>query len=307
MNYLITGGLGFIGGHLANKLILNKKNNVIIIDNLSNPSKNVLNKKIKVYYGDASDYNFVKKVIIKNRVRIIYHLSAIINSSILNENQFSDVKTTIISTLNLLKIVKLYPDKKIIFGSSVAVYGASKGKLFKENSICKPIFSYSLCKKTAEDYILYFANYFSLNFVIVRIGNVYGPYQPKIGEVGVINIFIKNLLKKKTLKIFGDGKQKRDFIFIDDAVSFLQKSEKLSGIFNLATGISTSVNSLIKILKNKSKHSLKIKKEKKRKEEIGISKYDVKKAKKTGWRPKYKINNGIYKTLEFYERNRKFL
>ena len=113
MNYLITGGLGFIGGHLANKLILNKKNNVIIIDNLSNPSKNILNKKIKVYYGDASDYNFVKKVIIKNRVKIIYHLSAIINSSILNENQFSDVKTTIISTLNLLKIVKLYLIKKL--------------------------------------------------------------------------------------------------------------------------------------------------------------------------------------------------
>jgi nucleoside-diphosphate-sugar epimerase len=306
VNYLITGGKGFIGSHLANKLAKVKKNKIFIIDDLSNPCQNPLNNKIKIFYGDISDFIFLKKIIIKNKIEIIFHLAATINSSIKSEISSLDVKNTIISTINILEILKLYPKKKIIFGSTIGVYGKSFGKIFNEKSCLYPEFSYSISKRSAEDYVNYYTKYYKIKSAIIRIGNVYGPYQSKIGEVGVINIFIKNLIKNKILSIYGDGNQKRNFIFINDVVEFLEKSVKLVGTYNLVSNYSNSINDLIKILSNNS-YKIKIRTIKQKIEEIGDFKISNKKAIETGWKIKYSIKNGITKTYNFYEKHRKFL
>lgn len=305
MNYLITGGKGFIGSHLANKLANIKKSRVFIVDDLSNACLNPLDKSIKLYYGDVSDFRFIKKIIVQNNIDIIFHLAAKINTSIKNEIPKQDIKNSIISTINILEILKVHKKKKIIFGSSVGVYGKSYGKIFKEKNGLNPEFSYSISKQAAENYVRYYTKYFKVKSAIVRIGNVYGPYQPKIGDVGVINIFIKRFLKNKNLIIYGDGNQKRNFIYIDDVVAFLEKSINLKGVYNLVSNNSISINDLAKILKKKKK--IKINKHKKKLEEVGNVKICNKTAKLTGWQIKIPIEIGITKTLNFYEKHRKLL
>ena len=253
MNVLITGGKGFIGSHLANKLALNQNNKIYVLDNLSSPSKNTLKKNVDFIYGDVSNKILINNILIKKKIDLVYHLAAKINESVIKENQIKDIESSIISTINILEILKKFPKKKLIFGSSVAVYGKSKNFAFNENSPNNPEFSYSISKKTAENYIKYYQKYYGIKASIIRIGNVYGPYQPKIGEVGVINIFIKNLIKKKPLTIYGTGNQKRDFIFIEDVVDFLIFIEKKIGTYNLASGKSYTINNLAQILSKKKK------------------------------------------------------
>ena len=248
MNYLITGGKGFIGSHLANRII-QYKNKVFVLDNLSNPCNNFLNNQIKCFYGDVSDFEFLKKIIIKFRIDIIYHLSATINESQSQEYPFDDIKNSVTSTLNILEILKKYPKVKLIFGSSISVYGKSNGIIFNEGSTLRPEFSYSICKRTAENYITYYSKFYNLDTAIIRIGNVYGPYQPKIGEVGVINIFIKNFFKKTPLKIYGHGNQMRDFIYIDDVINFLLSKKKINGILISYTKLTFNKSNCIHIIK----------------------------------------------------------
>ena len=306
MNYLITGGKGFIGSHLANKLARIKKHKVFIVDDLSNACLNPLDKSIKVYYGDISDFGFIKKIIVQNNISVIFHLAARINTSIKNEAPKEDIKNSIISTVNILEILKAYKNKKLIFGSSVGVYGKSFGKTFKEKNELNPEFSYSISKQAAENYVKYYTKYYKVKSAIIRIGNVYGPYQPKIGDVGVINIFIKKFLKNQNLTIYGDGNQKRNFIYIDDVVAFLEKSTRLKSVYNLVSNSSISINDLVKILKNKKK-KIKVNRHKKKIEEVGNVKICNKTAKLTGWNTRTPIEVGITKTLKFYEKHRKFL
>ncbi len=306
MNYLITGGKGFIGSHLANRIIQYKKNKVFVLDNLSNPCNNFLNNQIKCFYGDVSDFEFLKKIIIKFRIDIIYHLSATINESQAQEYTFDDIKNSVTSTLNILEILKKYPKVKLIFGSSISVYGKSNGIIFNEGSTLRPEFSYSICKRTAENYITYYSKFYNLDTAIIRIGNVYGPYQPKIGEVGVINIFIKNFFNKTPLKIYGHGNQMRDFIYIDDVINFLLSKKKINGIFNLVTGSSHSINQIVSILSKYFYYPKKIKK-KERIEEIGKLRISSKKAKNLGWIPTVSLKEGLIKTIKFYEKHKELL
>ena len=217
------------------------------------------------------------------------------------------MKTTINSTINILEILKQYPKIKLIFGSTVAVYGKSNNLKFSEKSKTNPELSYSISKKNAEDYINYYEKYYKLKTSIIRIGNVYGPYQSQLGDVGVINIFTKNMIKNRPIEIYGTGKQCRDFIYIDDVVDFLIYAKKTKGIYNLSSGKSYSINYLAKTILNKNK-LIKIKKRKKgRVEEVGNIKIKISKSNKIGWKTKINLKNGLDKTIKFYDKYRSLL
>jgi UDP-glucose 4-epimerase len=308
MNYLITGGYGFVGSYLANKLSNQKDNKVYIIDNLSNKNQNLVSKKVKKFYGNVSDFTFLEKIVTTKKIDYIYHLSATINESIFKEDVYNDISTSIISTVNFLEIIKKYKIKKFIFVSSIAVYGKAKIEKFDENSITKPEFSYGISKRCAEDYVEYYRKKFKLNCSVIRVGNIYGPYQPKIGEVGVINIFIKNALNKKLIKIFGTGNQSRDFIFIDDVVNFLIKCKSIkNNLYNLVSGNSIKIISLAKLIKIITKSQSNIKFFKERLEEVGHFRASSNLAKKNKLKISFNIEKGIRKTVQFYEKNKQFL
>ena len=250
---LITGGAGFIGSHLCRSLV--KKNyKVSIIDNFSMGKKKNLPREVKVFKKDILDYRSCVNAC-KN-IDVLVHLAAKVSIRNSVKTFDGDVRNNVIGTINILNAAAKTKVKKIIFASLMAVYERSKNKnSFKETSPLEPLSPYGISKLASEKYILLMAPKMKIKPVILRLFNTFGPGQTLTPYVGVITIFIKNILKNKTSKIFGNGSQKRDFVYVEDVVRgiFLaMESEKAVGkILNIGTGKTMSINNVFKIIKEK--------------------------------------------------------
>jgi len=252
-NILVTGGAGFIGGHLC-RFLISRKYKVSVIDNFSTGKMRNLPKKINIFKKNILDLNSCVKAC-KN-IDIVIHLAAKV--SIRNSvNTFDeDVHNNVIGTVNILNAAAKSKVKKLIFASSMAVYGKPKNKTsFKEASPTEPLSPYGISKLASEKYILLMAPKMGIDPVILRLFNTFGPGQTLTPYVGVITIFIKNILKDKISKIFGNGKQQRDFVYVDDVVRgfilTIESKKAANKIFNIGTGKSISVNKVFKIIKEK--------------------------------------------------------
>lgn len=252
-NILVTGGAGFIGGHLC-RFLISRKYKVSVIDNFSTGKMSNLPKKVNIFKKNILDLNSCVKAC-KN-IDIVIHLAAKV--SIRNSvNTFDeDVHNNVIGTVNILNAAAKSKVKKLIFASSMAVYGKPKNKTpFKEESPTEPLSPYGISKLASEKYILLMAPKMGIDPVILRLFNTFGPGQTLTPYVGVITIFIKNILKNKISKIFGNGKQQRDFVYVDDVVRgfilTIESKKAANKIFNIGTGKSISVNKVFKIIKEK--------------------------------------------------------
>jgi len=240
---IVTGGCGFLGSHLVDKLIL-KEYSVYVIDNLSTGSLKNLNKKAKFYFSNIEDYDQILKIFSQVKPKYVFHLAAKINTSIIKENPILDINNQIIGSINLIKLSLKYKIKKFVFGSSVAVYGKQVSFPVKEKTTKKPDTSYGICKLTVENYLEYFNKFYNFNYISLRYSNIFGDRQKIIGEVGVIAIFLNRILKKKILKIFGKGKLTRDYISVEDAVELTYRSLKSNYIGCLNVGSGKEINTL---------------------------------------------------------------
>ena len=257
INYLVIGGLGFIGSHLC--LFLASKNfKINIIDNFSNINlllykKIFLNKNIKVFRKNfnSCSQNYLKKICNKNT--IVFHLAAtgrvknLNNLKILNTLKILRATTynNNIFIVNFFKKISSLPIQKFIFASSSSVYG-NDNSINKEIHALEPVNLYGLSKMIGEKLV---KQYFD-NFLIARIFNVYGmcKYSNKSN-----NLLLQNILEKKSFYIEGDGHQKRDFIYIDDVVDSLYLLSNIKNtkykIFNIGTGKSMSIIEFVKIFR----------------------------------------------------------
>lgn len=300
---LITGGAGFIGSNLVDRLI-KEKYKVIVIDNLSTGKKENLNKKAKFYQIDICSSK-ISEVFKKEKPEIVYHFAAQMNIRKSVEDPLFDSRINILGSLNILQNSIKFKIKKFIFASSGgAIYGNAKKIPISENYNTLPISPYGIAKLTVENYLKFYKENYNLNFVSLRFANVYGPRQNPKGEAGIVSIFIDNFLKNKNSIIFGNGKQTRDFIFVEDVVDACFKILNYSGkenIFNIGTGVETSVNELyyiiIKILKSKIKPKYVAPK----KGELMRNCLDISKIKKElNWKPKIFLKEGLIKTIDFF-------
>jgi len=247
-NVLITGGAGFIGSHLADRIIKEKAKNIIIYDNFSTGNKDFIqNKRFKIIEGDILDFNKLNSCM-KN-IDIVLHHAAELEVFTGIENTLHDLKTNIIGTLNVLNASLKNNIKKLVYASSGGVYGQAKFIPETENHPLLPHWPYGVSKLAGEKYC---TQYFLLNnlpTISLRYGIVYGPRE-WYGRV--LTIFIKRLLEGKSPVIFGEGKQRRDFVYISDAVEaniMAIKSEKGNGmVFNVGGGTSYSIIDLAQIL-----------------------------------------------------------
>ena len=298
MRTLVTGGAGFIGSHLIDALV-ERDYKVIILDNLSSGKKENLNKKAKFYKIDILSPQ-IFQIFKREKPEIVFHFAAQINVKKSIKNPIEDAKTNILGSLNILENCKKFKVKKIIFASSVGVYGEPKFLPIKENDLLNPISPYSIAKMTIEKYLQFYQSK-NLDFVSLRFSNVYGPRQKSDGEGGVVAIFIKKLLKNKRPTIFGSGRQTRDFIFVKDAVSAVLKALNYKGkekIFNIATGKETSINQLFKLISKILKIKIKPRYLPKREGDIQRSCLKIDLAKKfLKWKPKYDLEEGIRNTI----------
>lgn len=253
---LITGGAGFIGSHIADILIQNNYK-VIIADNLSTGKKENINNKAVFYNIDIKNYDALETVFKNNKIEHIIHLAAQVSVPNSIRNPINDANENIIATLNIIELSKKYNIKKIIVSSSAAVYGIPKELPIDEMHSTIPISYYGLSKLTMEKYLILS----DINYIICRFSNVYGQRQTPHGEAGVVSIFMDNAINNKDLNIFGDGKQTRDFIYVEDIAKiflFLIEKNISNEIFNISTNNSISINELANIIIRISKSNIKI-------------------------------------------------
>ena len=301
---LVTGGCGFIGSHVVDRLI-NDSYEVVVLDDLSTGVMDNLNKSATFYQGDASDNYFVDKVFAQHKFDYVIHEATTINTNALHEEPLHDLKSSANSTIILAENCIKYNVKNFIFASSVAVYGRPKSLPAAENSLIDPIYSYGIAKHTAELYLKYFFNYYDLNYQILRYANVFGPRQPIYGEVGVIAIYTDRLIKGEPLIIFGDGKHQRDYIYVHDVVEFTVRSMlfRESSVYNVGRGCPVSVNEVFaEFQANNLQHNQATYKPE-RYGEIGNFYSNIDHALSTGWRPKVTLKSGIKETIDYFKKS----
>jgi UDP-glucose 4-epimerase len=297
---LVTGGAGFIGSHLASEL-LKRKYSVVVFDNLcSGKTANLREISGKTGFrfleGDIRDEN--KLVAAFEDVDVVIHLAALIDiaASIANPSETNDVNVT--GTLNVLCEAARCKVKRLIFASSTAVYGDAKKLPINEDTDVNPISPYAASKLAGEAYCKAFTGSFNLSTVVLRFFNVYGPRSEKSPYCGVITKFLQQSNEDETLKIFGDGKQTRDFIHVKDIVEALILALEARGVdgetFNICTGIPTSIDDLAKAVQVATQKDSPITHEAARQGEIKFSYGDPSKAKeKLHFKAKISLSEGL--------------
>jgi UDP-glucose 4-epimerase len=304
---LVTGGAGFIGSHLVDALI-ERGHKVVVIDNLSTGKKENINKKAKFYKIDICSPK-IGEIFKKEKPEIVFHFAAQINVRKSVEDPLFDAKVNILGSLNVIQNFLQLPTSNFqlptfIFASTGgAIYGETKKIPTPENHPANPISPYGIAKLTVENYLRFYKENFGLKFISLRFSNVYGPRQDPKGEAGVVAIFIEKLSKGERPTIFGDGNQTRDFIFVEDAVSACLKAMEYKGekeIFNIGTGIETSINELYEIISKLLRTKIKPKYAPEKPGDLKRSCLDISLAKRElKWRPKYNLEKGLRETIKF--------
>jgi UDP-glucose 4-epimerase len=300
---LVTGGAGFIGSNVADKFI-EYGHKVVIIDNLSTGVEANLNKKAKFYKVDIRSA-VIDKIFEREKPDILCHYAAQIDVRKSTNDPIFDAEINIIGSLNLFNACVKHKVKKIIFASTGgAIYGEQDYFPADENHPANPVSPYGVAKLTIEKYLHFYKEVYGINFVALRYANVYGPRQNPFGEAGVVAIFTERLLGGKKTIINGDGKQTRDFVFVEDVVesNVLALEYPKTDIFNIGTGIETDINCIFRTLNEKIGLEQKELHGPAKLGEQQRSVLECSKAKRLlKWRPKYNLEEGIAKTVEYYK------
>jgi UDP-glucose 4-epimerase len=252
---LVTGGAGFIGSHIVQKL-LQKGMETVVLDNLSAGKTENLPPGTQVVIGDVCDPATVRNTL--SGVDVVFHLAARVSIRDSFRGFVEDARTNVIGTVTLLHGMEGSGVKKFIYASSMAVYGDARYLPIDEEHPIEPTSPYGVSKLASEDYVLCFCKHLGIHPVILRYFNTYGPKQTFSPYVGVITIFIQKLLRDEDLPVFGDGNQVRDFVHVDDVAAASLISIEYQGgkqVFNVGTGIGTTIHSLAEILKDKMNKS----------------------------------------------------
>ncbi|MDQ1280686.1 MAG: family oxidoreductase [Thermoproteota archaeon] len=306
---IVTGGAGFIGSHLAEAL-LKEGAEVIVLDDFSSGKQSNLehsmkNENFTFYRGDIRDKEIISKLF--KEVDVVFHEAAQINIKKSVEDPITTNDVNVNGTLNILKACVDNRVKRLIFASSCAVYGDSETLPIGEDTALKPISPYAASKLAAENYVRAFHRIYGLETVCLRYFNVYGPRQTLGPYSGVIPIFIDQLLKGEQLMIFGDGEQTRDFVNVKDIVEAnvcALKTKAIGEVFNVATGQATSINELAQLLqKITGRTELKPKHAEPRTGDIDQSYADISKSEKLlGYKPKTSLQQGLTELVREYQK-----
>lgn len=257
MRVCVTGGAGFIGSHLVDRLIA-LGHTVLVIDNLTTGVREFINPKATFIETDVRDAN-IESIFADFKPQVVFHEAAQTMVPASMENPKMDCDVNLLGLVNILEASRKHKVEHFLMPSSAAVYGDLDTLPLTEDMIGKPTSFYGLTKLTGEGYLRIYEQAFGLKTVCFRYSNVYGPRQGDGGEGGVISIFTRLINEGQGLTIFGDGEQTRDFIYVDDVVEANIKAmnqPELTGVYNISTNTSTSVNKLVSYFKSISNKDL---------------------------------------------------
>ena len=273
-NILVTGGAGYIGSHIVEQLVKTKAR-IIIIDNLENGYKKLINKNAIFVKGDIKNLNHLRRIFYKYKINSVIHLAAYLNISEAEKNKKKYFKNNVIGTLNLIKCCKSSNIKHFVFSSSCSIYGSTIGAV-SEKTRANPKGYYAYTKHKSEKIIIKYAKRYNYNYAILRYFNIAGASPSnKIGEINSShghlfkNIAIQSLKKKPVINVYGnnyktkDGTCIRDYMHVSDlsiahikALKFLKEKSK-SITLNCGYGKGYSVLEILNIFQ-KMKKNLKI-------------------------------------------------
>ena len=313
---LITGGAGFIGSHLARKLI-DLNNEIIIFDNLDSFYSEELKRKnlegiapsdkYAFIRGDIRDYAAVCTAL--DDVGVIIHEAAQPGIRVSLENPMKTHEVNISGTLNILRAAVTKNVKRVVIASSSSVYGDTNELPYREEDYPQPLSPYGVSKLACDHYAKVFNEVYGLSTVSLRYFSVYGP---RIRPDLALPIFTNALVNNKKVKIFGDGEQSRDFTYIDDIVDgtlrAMTKNNIDGEIFNIASGKRTTINNLYLLLGELlDKKSIPVH-EKEKKGEVRHTHANINKARKhLGYKPRYNIQQGLKQFIDWYQDNTFYL
>lgn len=310
MNYLITGGAGFIGSNIAKRLVRDGES-VRVIDNFSTGKRNNIDEikdKIDLIEGDIRDTGTVLKAV--KDVDFIIHQAALpsVPRSIKDPITANDVNVT--GTLNLLNAAKNLKIKRFVYASSSSVYGDTPILPKREDMPPNPQSPYAVTKLTGEYYCSVFYKVYGLPTVSLRYFNVFGPFQdPESQYAAVIPKFINAILHHNSPVVYGDGEQSRDFTFIDNVVDaniLSCRNDKSSGkVFNIACGNRYTLNRLLTEVSYLTGNKANPQFIEPRSGDIRHSQADISSARELiGYRPKIDFREGLKRTVEWFGKSK---
>jgi len=312
---LITGGAGFIGSCLTEKLA--ERHEVIALDNfdpyydveIKRENKKIIqNKGADFILGDVTDYDFVRKIIKNNDVEVVFHEAARPGVRYSIKDPLLPNKVNVVGTLNVLKASLDSNVKKVINASSSSVYGKVEYLPFDENHPTHPISPYGVSKLAAENYCRVFYEVYGLKTISLRYFTVYGPrMRPDLA----VPTFTKSLLNNEQPIVFGNGEQTRDFTYIDDAIEanlrLLNINEGYGEALNIGSGRRVTINYVIDVLKNLVNSNIEPKYIEPVKGDVKDTLANINKAKKImRYEPKISLEEGLRKFVDWYKDNPSF-
>ncbi|KHO55481.1 MAG: NAD-dependent epimerase/dehydratase [archaeon GW2011_AR19] len=305
---LITGGMGFIGSHLAKKY-LESKNDIYILSRSYNKKNNIFNieNKINLIIKDVRKIN---EDDVKNKDYIFHLAGTVDNYAIKEDKPYKDIKINCNGTIALLEACKKYnPKAKIIFGSTFFVNGNADKLPVNADSPCNPLGLYPATKLAAEHFCRIYHNVFNLDVIIARFTNVFGPFEDGNNKKKAgFNFMINQAVKGKEIQLYNNGDFVRDYIYVDDvadACMTLAEKGETNKVYYVGRGEFTKFRELINIVREQIPNTkVKVITPPDFHKNVGIVDFvcDNSGLKKIGWTPKTSLEDGIKRTIEFYKK-----
>jgi UDP-glucose 4-epimerase len=236
---IVTGGAGFIGSHLVDALVA-RGDEVTVLDNLKTGRREQVNESAGLVIGDIRDAEALDEAFAAGAA-VCFHLAAQADVRVSVEDPLFDADVNVAGTLRLLERARAGDVRLVLASTGGAIYGECE-RPADEDSPRRPLAPYGVSKLAAEEYLAAYNRLHGTAHVALRYGNVFGPRQDPHGEAGVVAIFFGRLARGESLRIFGDGRQTRDYVYVGDVVeATLAAADAPTGVFNVGTGSETSV------------------------------------------------------------------
>ncbi len=299
---IVTGGAGFIGSHVVDRLVTDGLN-VVVVDNLSRGVAPHLNADAAFHEIDEGSDAFAT-VFESTKPDYVFHLAAraSVNQSV--RDPLGDVTKNVLACVNVLEQCKRFGVERFIQSSTGgALYGEPQYLPCDENHPILPRSPYGAGKAAVENYISAYGSIGGVDYTILRYGNVYGPRQDPLGEAGVVAIMTDRMIKGEGVVIFGDGEQDRDFVYVGDVVeaNMRAREQKNNDVFNIGTGVGTTVNVIFEQLAKATGYGEPAVREPANPGEVyKIQLNNAKARENLGWSPKVDLAQGLAETVAYF-------
>ena len=241
---IVTGGAGFIGSHLCDALV--KAGCKVIVIDKETPSEERRNALVQYEQCDIRDA-VVRQIFIDEAPEIVFHLAAHADDRESVREPVMNAENNIIGMLNVLEAARMVGVKKVVFASTGVVYGQAENRPTSEDELPQPLTPYAVSKLAGERYLHCYRALYALDYVALRLSNVYGPRQDGSKECGAIAIFTRKLLAGEAVIINNDGLTTRDYVYVGDVVAalMLAAESEVNGVYNIGTGVETTTRELL--------------------------------------------------------------